>query len=110
MKQISTLRTLFENTQAGFDLLMEMTDGQLDNYEKVTELTCVLKQEREAADELIAGLRDVHLGSGPRGMGYKGKKAHLWALVDEFTEARDEASAMLRAGGAARAEEVTQNA
>ena len=105
MKQIPTLRSLLENTQAGLDLLMEVTDEQLTGREKVNELTSALQQEREAADELTAGLRDVHLGSGPRGMGYKGKKAHLWALLDEFAEARDGAAALLREGGDARAED-----
>ena len=104
MTKISSLRSLFENTQAGLDLLMEMTDDQLDNREKVAELTSALLQERESADELVAGLREVHIGSGPRGMGYKGKKAHLEALLDEFAEARDEAAAMLAKGGDARAE------
>lgn len=113
MNQISTLRSLLENNQVTLDRLLSLTDGQLNNRGKLVELTSALQQEREAADELIAGLRDVHIGSGPRGMGYKGKRAHLEALLDEFGEARDEASAMLREGGDARAEarlnEVVEN-
>jgi len=109
MTKISSLRTLLENTQAGLDLLMEMDDVQLDIRDRAADLTSALQQEREAADELIEGLREVHIGSGPRGMGYKGKRAHLEELVEAYDEARDEAATMLAEGGDARAEARVAN-
>ena len=110
MNQTPTLRTLLENTEAALSLLMELTDEQLNDREKVNELTSCLHQEREAAYELVAGLREVHIGSGPRGMGYKGKREHLEELVAAYDETRDELAAMLAKGGDARAEARVANA
>jgi len=104
MNQISSLRSLLENTQAGLDLLMEMDDVQLDIRDRAADLTSALQQEREAADELIEGLREFHLNNRTRGMGRKGQWKHLHALVDAFDEAREEWTAMLAKGGDARAE------
>ena len=104
MNQTPTLRTLLENTEAALSLLMEMTDEQLNGREKVNELTSCLHQEREAADELVAQLRDVHIGIGPSGLGFKGKREHLEELVAAYDETREELAAMLAKGGDARAE------
>ena len=109
MTKISSLRTLLENTQAGLDLLMEMDDVQLDIRDRAADLTSALQQEREAADELIAGLREFHLNNRTRGMGRKGQWKHLHALVDAFDEAREEWTAMLAEGGDARAEARVAN-
>tara|TARA_Y100001973_G_C5186640_1_gene328268 strand:- start:1231 stop:2100 length:870 start_codon:yes stop_codon:yes gene_type:complete len=92
-----------QDTVAAVELILESVDSQtLYNRERIAELTEVLLLERQAADELVEGLTEIHLGH-VKGMGFKAKKRHLEGAIEDYEQARSEAHKKLAEPANARA-------
>jgi len=92
-----------QNTVAAVELILESVDDEtLYNRERIAELTEVLLLERQAADELVEGLTEIHLGH-VKGMGFKAKKRHLEGAIEDYEQARSEAHKKLSEPANARA-------
>lgn len=92
-----------QNTVAAVELILESVDDEtLYNRERIAELTEVLLLERQAADELVEGLTEIHLGH-VKGMGFKAKKRHLEGAIEDYEQARSEAHKKLAEPANARA-------
>ena len=87
MANTTSIRSFLKDTQAGLDLLLSLTDEQLESREKFADMKNMLLTEREAADRLVTELRDHHLNH-VTGMGFKAKKAHLEEALENFETER----------------------
>ena len=83
MANTTSIRSFLKDTQAGLDLLLSLTDEQLESREKLADLTKTLSVERAAANDLLDGLREVHL-KHQRGYGVKAKRAHLEEIIETY--------------------------
>jgi hypothetical protein len=83
MANITSIRSFLKDTQAGLDLLLSLTDEQLEDREKFADMKNMLLTEREAADKLITEIREWHLGH-VTGFGFKAKKRHLEEALENF--------------------------
>ena len=56
MANTTSIRSFLEDTQAGLELLLSLTDEQLESREKLADMKNMLLIEREAADRLVTEL------------------------------------------------------
>ena len=83
MANITSIRSFLKDTQAGLDLLLSLTDEQLESREKFADMKNMLLTEREAADKFITEIREWHLNH-VTGFGFKAKKRHLEEALENF--------------------------
>ena len=83
MANITSIRSFLKDTQAGLDLLLSLTDEQLESREKFADMKNMLLTEREAADKFITEIREWHLNH-VTGFGFKAKKRHLEEVLENF--------------------------
>ncbi|MBE85165.1 MAG: hypothetical protein CME21_21630 [Gemmatimonadetes bacterium] len=83
MANITSIRSFLKDTQAGLDLLLSLTDEQLESREKFGDMKNMLLTEREAADRLVTEIREWHLDH-VTGFGFKAKKRHLEEALENF--------------------------
>lgn len=87
MANITSIRSFLKDTQAGLDLLLSLTDEQLESREKFADMKNMLLTEREAADKFITEIREWHL-KHVTGFGFKAKKRHLEEALENFEMGR----------------------